>query len=185
MSALKEYILSTEVNNGGLYAQYLEYFIKNSGYVTDYGGLVIDISRDNLIIYGTALADEPSLDALILSHDVQVLGFIKNKRYAEIDNKTNTLLGEGVLVDGVVFSLSLAAQTNWNILKNQESEFVWPVAISTMDNDQYILQQANLSSFWSTGKDRVKLLLDEGRSLKKLIHDATTIDAVNLVVDTR
>jgi len=109
----------------------------------------------------------------------------KRLRYNEIDGKTVAMILPGFVYDTHTFSLSSNAQSNWNILKAQEAEFTWPVEISTIWNDAYILTQANLAAFWTAGKDAVKGHLDSGRTLKKSIYDAVDEATVDLVVDAR
>jgi hypothetical protein len=117
--------------------------------------------------------------------DLNNLPALKDSRFMEIDAKTCSLLLEGFSFDNVYFSLSLAAQTNWNTLKNSQTDFIWPVSITTIDNDTYILTQSNLGAFWSAGRDKTKDHLDSGRVLKKQIKDATTKAEVDSVVDNR
>lgn len=109
----------------------------------------------------------------------------KNLRYNEIDYKTKELILQGFLFDGNTFSLSSSAQFNWNNLKVNESDFTFPVIVSTIDSDEYTLTQANLLPFWTVGKDTVKGFLDSGRDLKKLIFDATDRAGVDAVIDNR
>lgn len=116
---------------------------------------------------------------------VQSLSAKKESRFIEIDIKTGQLIAAGFSFDSQTFSLSANAQANWNTLKSQESEFTWPVEISTADNNTYSLAQVDLSTFWQTGRDTVKGHLDSGRSLKKQVYDAANEAAVDAVVDTR
>ena len=113
------------------------------------------------------------------------LAAYKQNRYNEIDLKTGALIIAGFTYDSKTFSLSINAQTNWNTLKDQESEFTWPVDVTTIDNDTYSLVQANLGAFWTAGKDAVKGHLDSGRTLKKSVFDAADKVAIDAVVDTR
>jgi hypothetical protein len=109
----------------------------------------------------------------------------KQLRYNEIDAKTNELISPGFVYDSKTFSLSSNAQSNWNVLKDEEAEFTWPVDISTIDSDTYSLSQANLGAFWGAGMTFMKGHLDTGRALKKSVYDAANEAAVDAVVDTR
>lgn len=129
------------------------------------------IENDILVRDGTALSI--------------TLAELKQLRYNEIDGKTAALIAPGFTYDGKQFSLSVTAQMNWNGLKTNEADFSWPVAISTIDNYEYSLAQANLSAFWTAGRDVVKAALDGGRDLKKQIYDAIDEAAVNAIVDNR
>lgn len=114
-----------------------------------------------------------------------ILADYEQLRYNEIDSKTETLIAAGFTYDSQTFSLSVHAQANWNTLKDSETDFTWPVEISTKDNNVYDLTQANLSTFWIAGRDAVKGHLDSGRALKKSVFDAVDEVAVDAVVDTR
>ena len=128
---------------------------------------------------------------VVVEHDVLVndgtakelaLDDYKQFRFNEIDAKTSGLIVAGFTYDSKRFSLSIYAQTNWNVLKDETSEFSWPVEITTLDNDTYSLTEANITAFWTAGRDAVKTLLDSGRALKKSVFDAadeSTIDAVS------
>jgi len=109
----------------------------------------------------------------------------KQTRYAEIDDKTVSLISEGFTFDGNVFSLSVHAQTNINTIKNNSSVFTWPLAVTTNDNNVYMLSEANLPGYWGAAMVATKTNLDTGRSLKKLIFDATDRAGIDAVVDTR
>lgn len=119
------------------------------------------------------------------TQDATDLPALKQMRYGEIDLGTGTLIAAGFTYDSQTFSLSVAAQTNWNTLKDSESEFTWPVEVSTLDNNAYDLTAANLSAFWTAGKDAIKGHLDSGRALKKSVFDAADTAAVDAVVDSR
>jgi hypothetical protein len=117
--------------------------------------------------------------------DLSNLSKLKEHRYNQIDGKTSLLIQQGFTYDNMSFSLSLPAQTNWHAIKNQPSEFTFPVTISTADNNTYDLAQSSVSAFWQEGKQTLKGHIDSGRALKKQIFDATTIEQVNSVIDNR
>jgi hypothetical protein len=109
----------------------------------------------------------------------------KTLRYNEIDAKTGALIGAGFTYDSKQFSLSSAAQRNWSEIHSNQTEFTFPLAISTLDNDEYSLASANVNAFWTAGKDALKGHLDSGRALKKSVFDAVDEAAVDAVVDNR
>jgi hypothetical protein len=113
------------------------------------------------------------------------LASLKEYRYNQIDAKTSELIQQGFTYDSKQFSLSLPAQTNWHAIKNQKSEFTFPVTVSTLDNSGYDLSQANVDVFWQQGKDTLKGYIDTGRVLKKQIFDAPDIASVNAIIDNR
>jgi len=135
-----------------------------------------------------------SVSISIIAKDVEIndgtakslsLANYKELRYKEIDNKTGNLISAGFSYDSKTFSLSGNAQTNWNVLKDDESEFTWPVDVTMLNNDTYSLTSANLSAFWTAAKDAVKGHLDSGRSLKKSVFDAADEATIDAVTDTR
>lgn len=106
-------------------------------------------------------------------------------RYNEIDGKTLLLISQGFSYDNEQFSLSLAAQNNWNTLKHSELDFIWPVDISTIENGEYTLQQINLEEFWTAGRDVAKGHLDSGRALKLQVKNSNNESEVDAVEDNR
>lgn len=130
----------------------------------------------------------------VLEEDVKVndgslkeltLDDYKELRYNEIDLKTQELISAGFTYDTGAFSLSAHAQLNWSEIHSNQSEFTFPLGISTIDNNEYLLAAANVDAFWTAGKDAVKGHLDSGRSLKKQVFDAVDETAVDAVVDNR
>lgn len=139
--------------------------------------------NEDSTVYANITWHDPAVTQATL--DSEYLAYKKQERYDEIDYKTGTLIAPGFAYDSYTFSASLAAQSNWNVLKDEEPEFTWPVEVSTIDNNSYDLQQANLDGFWTAGRDAVKGNLDSGRALKKSIFDAIDEAGVDAVVDTR
>ena len=109
----------------------------------------------------------------------------KKRKKRAIDAKTVSLIVKGFTFDGDVFSTSIRAQINWNNLKHSESDFTWPVEISTRNGGAYSLTQANLPSFWLASRDHIKGHYDSGRALRVQVNAATTHAEVDAVVDTR
>ncbi len=130
------------------------------------------------IIQSSVLINDGTLKELILDD-------YKQLRYNEIDYKTGLLIAPGFTYDTKIFSLSGNAQLNWSEIHTNEDKFIFPLAISTVDNDEYSLLLVNVHSFWEAGKDAVKGHLDTGRVLKKSVFDAVDKAAVDAVVDTR
>jgi len=117
--------------------------------------------------------------------DIPDLDTQKQTKYNAIDQKTGVLISGGFEYDSITFSASLNAQTNWSAIKNNESEFTFPLEISTKLNYKYSLAQADVSDFWIAGKDFIKEHLDSGRGLKVSVNDATTQTELDAVVDER
>ena len=130
------------------------------------------IVKENVTIGNGDIVSLPLADYKKLKHD-------------EVDLKTQSLIAGGFAYDGSTFSLSVHAQANWNVLKDNKAEFAFPKLISTIDNNDYSLDQANVTAFWTAGKDLIEGHLDSGRALKKLIFDAMDQDAVDAVNDNR
>jgi hypothetical protein len=121
----------------------------------------------------------------ILDTSSMSLADLKAYRYKEVDYKTGALISVGFTYDSKQFSLSLPAQANWHAIKDNTSEFTFPLTVSTMDNSGYDLAEANVIAFWQAGRDALKGHIDTGRALKKQIFDAADIAAVNAIVDNR
>lgn len=138
---------------------------------------IVDLSTISIIEEDVKVNDGTLKDLTLADY--------KQLRYNEIDYKTGLLIGAGFTFDSKQFSLSVPAQMNWNALKTNETDFTFPVTITTIDNDEYSLAQVDLNAFWTAGRDKVQSTIDAGRSLKKQIFDAVDEASVDLVIDNR
>ena len=180
---VKTYSISSDITSGTVKVSKLDGEIAATSHVTEFRSVVKN--GDSLQVWGDSLSDESALDALVLAHVAFSLADCKATRYVEIDAKTGGLISAGFVYDSKTFSLSPNAQANWNSLMDNQSEFNWPVDITTIDNDTYSLEVANISAFWNAAKNVLKGHLDTGRVLKKEIFDATDKTSVDAVVDNR
>lgn len=131
-------------------------------------------------ITGDAVSEmsQAEKDSLFLSDN-------KEARRKAIDAKTVQLIGQGFTFDSNTFSLSEPAQLNWVGLKTLEAALTWPVNITTKDDKQYSLTQANLDSFMGTGLAAKQAHLDSGRALKLQVDAATDQATLDAIVDNR
>jgi len=150
--------------------------------VTNHSGVSATCNGDTTVYTNIIWHDPPVTQATL---DSEYLDYKKQERYKEIDLRTTQLISVGFTYDSNTFSLSTNAQTNWNNLKNNKVDFIWPVEVSTIDNNVYSLALADIGTFWENEKDAVNGHLDSGRSLKKSIFDAVDETAIDAVVDTR
>ena len=113
----------------------------------------------------------------------------KDFLFNSIDKKTSELIGQGFAFDSNQFSLSLAAQSNWTNIKSNKAVFsasaLFPIQISTKNNNTYFLQEADVDNFFLSGLGAVKSAYTSGSDLKKLVFDATTIAELDLIQDAR
>lgn len=147
-----------------------------------YPGTIVSCSGDSSVYsnlsWDSSPIPEAELDGIFLSE-------AKKGRLSEVDTKTVQLISGGFTFDGNQFSLSQAAQINWVGLKSLKSLMAWPVNITTLNDGEYALAQANLDSFIGTGKFVVQSHLDSGRALKSQILATTTIAELDAVEDNR
>jgi hypothetical protein len=101
-----------------------------------------------------------------------------------IDNKTGQLISEGFTFDGKKFSMSNNAQINWAVLKMIKDDITYPYPVSTIDDDEYLVQQADFETFLNTAIGFKETLLSAGRELKKQIK-SLTLEELNNWEDQR
>ncbi len=133
-------------------------------------------------------------DGTDISH-YAVLEYIeweKARRYAQIDAKTDELIKVGFTHDSKQFSLSLAAQSNWNgLITAFKADLItdpadFPFHVTTLDNDDYAIPDGTaLLTIGGLVLGTVSAHLTSGRILKKAILDATTMAEIASVVDDR
>lgn len=131
-------------------------------------------------------ADKTTLDGVVSSHARFDLAAYKSERYSQIDDRTEKLILEGFTFDSVEFSPNdhrLLHQ--WENIKNNPSDFAFPVPIETKNFDTYSLDQADVDAFFTAAITFVQSHLDSGRALKKQIFDAADQSEVDAVVDNR
>jgi len=123
-----------------------------------------------------------ALNALISVHELEQAKIVKKKA---IDDRTDQLIEEGFVYDNETFSFSKGAQLNWIGLEVKKSSLTWPVNVSTKENGEYSLAQADLGAFTDVGMATKQAHLDSGRALKQSVNSATTVAAVEAVEDNR
>ena len=165
------------------------YWIKNNANHVDNILSIVDDAYDFAGNNATEIVTniQTWFDTLAKSNIYPVLTLLEYKkvRYDEIDLRTRQLVSVGFGFDGQVFSLSPPAQLNWTNVKSSKADFTYPLMISTLNNNEYSLSNANVEGFWTAGKDTLKGHLDTGRILKKSIFDAVDKAAVDVVEDDR
>jgi len=107
---------------------------------------------------------------------------VKNK---EIDDKTGELISKGFEFDSETFSYSDKAQLNWTAMKAAADMLVYPIELSTLDDGEYSLTEANSAGFFAAAISTKQDHLNSGRALRKQVRQAITIAEVDQVVDNR
>ena len=112
----------------------------------------------------------------------------KAVKIAAVDTQSGVLIvGLGLSYDSVVFSLSPSAQLNWTNLWMNKANWAYPVKISLKDSvEEYELAaEADVEAFYEAAVNRIKAILDSGRTLKKNMDDAADQTALDAINDTR
>jgi hypothetical protein len=191
MGLLKTYIISVDISDGSINnPKRLNNEINLSGFVDNFLNIVIDKKLDRLYVYGLSLTDESALDNLVLNHESETLDELKERRFSEIDKKTEDLIIEGFeypASSGKIFSLSEHAQINILALDNTRDELTYPVHYTTKDELQEydVVDSTDMHNMYLTALVTKKTHLDSGTSLKNQIVAAVDKNEVNLVVDNR
>lgn len=96
------------------------------------------------------------------------------------DKKTEDLILSGFTFDGNLFSLSINAQINWSNLLNIP-QVMFPLNLSTKDDNIYILTFSNVQNFYFTALGRKNECLQLGNLVKKRINESTTTEELDLI----
>jgi hypothetical protein len=91
-----------------------------------------------------------------------------------IDEKTSESIALGFNFEGNIFSMSTNAQINWSNLLNIPEQ-LFPLQVSTKDNEVYMLALANRLNFYLTALGTKKARLDAGNALKQQVKLLTTL----------
>lgn len=96
------------------------------------------------------------------------------------DKKTEDLILSGFTFDNNLFSLSINAQINWSNLLNIP-QAMFPLNLSTKDDNIYILTFSNVQNFYFTALGRKNECLQLGNAIKKRINESTTTEELDLI----
>ncbi len=96
------------------------------------------------------------------------------------DKKTEDLILSGFTFDDNLFSLSINAQINWSDLLNIP-QVMFPLNLSTKDDNIYILNFNNVQNFYFTALGRKSECLQLGNDIKKRINECLTIAELDII----
>lgn len=118
------------------------------------------------------------------AYNLRIAKFERNQR---VDRKTGRLFNKGFTHDSQVFPLAVDDFTNYlEKYEHRNSLMSYPHKVIQRDRDEYTISNANgMKSFGESAFARRDVIVDGARDLKKLIHDATTVAAVNAITDSR
>lgn len=148
----------------------------------DAGTITLDFSTD-LTTGQTAI-----LDAVMGAYD----GFVYMEQLIRkelIDKNTRDLIAKGFMHSGHKFSLSLAAQANWNrmVAKHAAGKLTFPTdEVSTFYGARHTFTDAAaFEAFEDAYLAAIDSIIESGRLLKEQVDAAATVEEVNAVIDTR
>ena len=124
-------------------------------------------------------------DAYDTYSDTLELEVLKDKMIVEIDRKTQSIISNGFVFDSHTFSLSIPAQINWTGLLTFENLLSWPMAVTTIDDQEYVLAQSSLLYFLNAGTTVIATTIASGRNLKLSVKAATSLADLDAIVDSR
>ncbi|MHA2067514.1 MAG: DUF4376 domain-containing protein [Candidatus Thorarchaeota archaeon] len=113
----------------------------------------------------------------------------KHNRIKEIDKHTDELISAGFIHQGYTFSLSMESQAKLigtHQIKD-DPMLAYPLRWGDMNDENFIdiLDSTELHVFYLTAVGAVRTYLDSGTALKDQVNAATTVAAVNAIVDNR
>jgi len=105
----------------------------------------------------------------------------KEHLFSRIDQRTREKIADGFMFEGMVFSLSSNAQTNYIAMLAAKSMLSYPVTINTLD-DSDVLSLADedaVTHFCSTALNAAREVIDVGSELKQEVRQANTSEQLN------
>lgn len=131
----------------------------------------------NLTFEGT-VRTKAELDALWL-------GLYKEYKIAEINKRTDELIGQGFTFDSNNFGLDVDRRLDWLGLETLKASLTWPKTIINSSGAGYSLAEADVTNFVLTGAGTYESHIASGGALKAQVIAATTEAEVDAVVDNR
>jgi hypothetical protein len=180
------YSIATDVG-GPVDSDFLTTDIPAAGIATEL--LRIDTDGDVLDIwFADALSggDQTILTVCVTQY---MLEAAKQRRYVEIDARTDELIAQGFTFGGKVFSLASDAQVNIIGLDmaREDPAMTYPVNYGAKDSGDYLAipDAATMHGLYLTALGTKRYHLDTGRVLKTTVFETTTVAAALAVVDAR
>jgi hypothetical protein len=113
----------------------------------------------------------------------------RQKKFDAIDARTDELIGQGFTWSGAQFSNSLFGQSKVDgaYAAKDLPEFTYPVVWNSMDNmtTVSIPDAATMQQFFLAALGTIRAHLDSATPFKDQVREASTVQAVEAVVDTR
>lgn len=113
---------------------------------------------------------------------------LQYEKFAAVDLVTKQQIYNGFTHASTVFSLSNEAQMNWMRIRmiQQAGGITFPYSISTMDNDEYMIEdEPELDLFFTAMSTKLAYEIGVGRALKDQVKALTTASEVEAWVDPR
>lgn len=124
-----------------------------------------------------------SLNDFIQIYNIELL---KAERIKEIDEKTESIIYNGILFDGEMFSSSPEAQRNWIGMYTARTVLPYPFLVTTLDDKEYSFTNAtSVEIFYLTGMSMINSIISSGRSIKMQINNCNTKEEIDAIVDSR
>ena len=148
-----------------------------------------DLQRVTLTFVDALTNDQNDLFSSLIANHSPELERAKRAKKKEIDDRTDELIEAGVPFNGDVFSMSLAAQSNWMgiVQAYNMSLLAFPYEVSTNTGDQrYTFNTfGEFQQFYGTGMYVLGQHVAGGRALKEQVTLANNISGVNAIQDNR
>lgn len=161
-------------NDQGIFIQTGEPTLKY--YVKYYGGLMDGQTE----FYGVDLNNPITelREGYIKKLNKDDINEYKKSIIDKIDKISQNKIFEGFIFNNHKFSLSISAQINWNNLLFLP-ENMFPINLSTKDDDIYILTYQNVQSFYGAALNGKNQPLQEGNTLKQQLKSLNTREEIN------
>jgi hypothetical protein len=129
----------------------------------------------------------PAVGSILGDHIGRIpLSHLKAKRNKEIKERTKEILNEtDFTYDSNNFPMTSDSIQKYFAFAIMKEVLVWPVDISTSDNTEYSLEEANLDAFLGTALAIAQSIKNAGRAIRVSITDAVDYDAVDAIIDNR
>ena len=132
-------------------------------------------------------AEKTALDSIIAAHSY--LNRAKSIKFGAIDDKTSALIGAGFTFSSKQFSLSVEAQCRIIGIHQvrDDAAVTYPIKWNTKSDNDYLelADSATVHNFYLTALGTYRAHVDSGTTLKDEVRAATTVTAVDAIVDNR
>lgn len=152
------------------------------------GQAVLELAPGALPLAEIPLSDQTvDMGEFVLAGDAVRLTKAKRRRIAQVNRRTEALIGEGVSHGGLTMSLSSVGQFNLKVLWDLRASFAYPIRVGNIDDTAQLelADAAAVDAWFQAATARVLSVRLGGEELRQAIRSAADQAELDAIEDDR